>query len=131
MKYLYLLFFAPAFLMAADPKPMEATSDKLVGNWESIGGEMNGVQIEGNIGKTIIEFDKEQITLNGGKAVKYTIDNTKTPATLDIHTTPKQVGILKFVNGQLHLCFAREGQRPTQFKSDAGDDCIFLVMTKI
>ena len=130
MKNLYLILAVTTLLLSLNAEPIDAKSDSLVGKWESISGEMNGVKFDKTT-KTFIEFDKEKMTLNGGAAVDYSVDHNKTSATIDIIANPKQVGIFKFENGELHLCIGKEGHRPTQFKSDNSDDCVFLVMRKI
>jgi len=123
---LYLLIVSAS--LAADTSTIATKTESIVASWVSFGGEMNGIKIDQNFGKTFIKFDDEHVVLNAGEPVKYSIDDTRTPAWIDFHSTPKQEGIFKVVDGNLHICMGRDGHRPTQFKSDEGDNVAYLIL---
>ncbi len=116
----------------------------LQGTWQAVDLEANGERKPDDEIKelqVIISGDDLAIKPDGeGRKCKFTLDSSKTPKRIDLipcdgdgkgKTFP---GIYSLQNGKLRLCInifrQHTGQRPTEFKTQAGDGTGFATLER-
>jgi uncharacterized protein (TIGR03067 family) len=103
---------------------------EIEGQWAAVSGTSNGEPAPaGYLDRMTFEFKGGKFLVNGGAPGSgYMIDATRDPAWIDIDNSLKQVGIVKIIDGQLHLCTGTRGDRPTDFKTQPHTDQTYLVL---
>lgn len=147
MLYRMLCVFAACSLIAgialADNKSTSDTKG-LQGVWQAVDGEANGEQSPADqVEELHIIVKADEIAIkpdDEGRKFKFKLDPGKTPKTIDLtppdgsHKGQPVVGIYSLENGRLRLCLnifgADPGQRPTQFKTQAGDGVCFVTFER-
>lgn len=123
----------PVIGRAEDPKP-QGIKQQIEGEWVAVGGTSNGEPPPpGYLEKMSFQFKDGLYTFAYSEKektspIKYTIDDTKTPAWIDLKNSIQQVGIIRIVDGRIHLCTGTEGERPTKFSTAPGTDQTFLIL---
>ena len=151
MRTLVLIIFALVTLPdRPNPAPKETPKpfhEQLIGEWRLvkgvIGGEAKGEE------RTVFVFTKTDIRVrendrqwdgDGDEDATYTLDETKSPAHIEIlpkHKGNDDVrsvpGIIKLDGEKLTLCFSHggEGSRPTDFTSTAGTSNALMILERI
>lgn len=129
-------------LVAEEPaKKDDAPRNELLGKWAFTKIVRYGAEPPPEFLRTqtvFITASKISIKSDEGEhSAAYTVDLTKTPATIDI--TPDggddagkaRPGILELKNGVLRICFAREGKpRPTAFASKEEDKTVLYELKR-
>ncbi len=144
---------APAAPSAAQPKPpaqasekpKQADLEKLQGEWTMVGGEAEGKPVpEQNIqqvaGRYVITGNSFLLTSSRkdeGDGGTFTLDESKTPKTIDFHLTrgrykgKTQLAIYSLTGDELKLCIARPDiPRPSAFATKRGDDSVVIFVFK-
>lgn len=117
-------FFLFVLVRAAEP----FDPAKLIGVWEIVSGLQAGTEMEDSRLQGRIQFTRDAIRIPPGDEaafiMSYAVDASQNPATIDMEllegpqSGAKAAGIVKFVEGNLVLCYDFGGQgRPTEFKS--------------
>jgi len=102
---------------------------EIEGQWIPVSGFSNGEPAPPSLYRMTFEFKGGRMLVNGGApGSSYTIDATRDPAWLDIDNSAKQAGIIKIIDGQLHLCTGNRGDRPSDFKTKPNTDQTYLVL---
>ncbi len=104
---------------------------KIEGEWVASEGTSNGeAPPPGFLEKMNFEFKDGFYRFNNSNKTEYTIDVTKDPAYIDIKNSRKQVGIIKLVDGKLHICTGVDGERPSEFSTSPGTNQTYLVLVR-
>jgi uncharacterized protein (TIGR03067 family) len=101
---------------------------KLPGEWLYKSGWKSGEESQAEVLAGVVTITKETFKLPAGPdtffLMAYTLDAKKNPATIDFEIKEgpvpegKAVGIIKFEDDELHLCYDPTGQkRPEKFES--------------
>jgi uncharacterized protein (TIGR03067 family) len=116
--------------------------EKLQGEWTMVMGEIEGHAMPEAMRTTarrVAKDDETTITVGGQlfMKAKFAIDPAKTPKTIDYNMTggptsgKTQLGIYEIDGERVKFCFASPGkERPTNFKTEAGDGRTLSVWTR-
>lgn len=137
---LALALGAPAPKKSDEPPPA-----KLEGDW--VVEAFEGPKDEAPPGTITFHFTETKISITEpdrkGKQeeVDYSVDLTKKPATLDIKPGraggqgggPDKVvqGIVEIKGDTMRMCFARDGDRPTEFKGDRDKGVMLITLKRV
>ena len=96
--------------------------------------------VPGPPGQVTFRFTEGKIQIIEAKREKpedaaITVDLKKKPATIDIKPEkgPKEMlvkGIIEVNGDTMKLCFARAGERPTEFKGDAANGVMMITLKR-
>lgn len=126
-----MLVLAPTG-QASDERQLKI-SEAIKGLWTAIDGTSNGEAAPpGFLASMVFEFKDGfyRGKSSGQVPVRYTVDDTKKPAWIDIHNSLNQVGIAEIRDGKLRLCFGVHGDRPAEFKTKPYTDQTYLLLTR-
>jgi uncharacterized protein (TIGR03067 family) len=148
MLHRVLCIFA-AFCFAA---VIARADDQSANDAKTLQGTWQAVDLEANGGKSPVDQVKElQIVFKGdevfavkpegeGRKVKFKLDASKTPNAIDLTAIDGSdkgktaAGIYSLKNGRLRVCvnlFGKDtAQRPTEFKTQAGDGVAFVTLER-
>lgn len=124
---------------APAPKETPKEAPKLEGDWivEVLDAGPKEAPKQGPI---TFRFTENKISIMEGKREKpeeagYTVDLKQKPATIDIRPEKGKkdmvvLGIIEVNGDTMKICFARDGDRPKEFKSAEGVMLITLKRTK-
>jgi uncharacterized protein (TIGR03067 family) len=125
---------------AADKQPavkLPSAGDKedkqmLQGAWVVESGEGGGKALtDEDKKKWNFVFDGDKLTYAGFTFPGFTVYPEKSPKWIDIWTLDlPQEGIYKFDDRRLHLCLGGPKKRPTEFKTDATNNFIYLILKR-
>jgi uncharacterized protein (TIGR03067 family) len=139
-----LVGIVPWRLVAAEPKSANDTKN-LQGTWQAVDLEANGEKRPND------QIKELQIVFKGdlvftvkpegeGRKVKFKLDSSKTPNTIDLIAIDRSdrgkvaAGIYALKDGRLRVCVNLFGkdttQRPTEFKTQAGDGTGFVTLER-
>ena len=125
-----LLILTAALAFTGCKRPVLSNiANEIEGKWVPATGFSNGEPAPASLYSMTFEFKGGRMLVNGGETgSSYTIDATRDPAFIDIDNRLKQAGIIKIIDGQLHLCTGTRGERPTGFKTAPNTDQTYLVL---
>jgi uncharacterized protein (TIGR03067 family) len=112
--------------------------EALQGKWQMTSRVQDGVPSEAELVKNrTVTFEGDKyIVRDGDKIVgelSYKVDPAKMPALFDV--TPNNAdyakGIIKLEGDTLTFCIVSEGDRPSEFKSERGDERILVEFKKL
>jgi uncharacterized protein (TIGR03067 family) len=145
----HVLFLCAAFclipaLAVAQKSNPNGTEKDLQGTWQAIDAEGNGGKVDDDkIKETqiVIESNTLGIKPDGeGRKTTFTVDASKTPGTINLipldggRKGTIVPGIYSMQDGQLKICINIWGKdpnrRPTEFKTQQGDGCIFVTLKR-
>jgi uncharacterized protein (TIGR03067 family) len=138
-----MCFFTVGTALAGDESPADAKN--LQGTWQAVDLEANGER------KPDDQIKELQLVINGddlaikpegeGRRCKFAFDSGKTPKTIDLIPLDGSgkgktfAGIYSLQNGKLRICiniFGKDpGQRPKEFKTQAGDGIGFATLERV
>lgn len=132
------------FAVVAEEKKSDLTADKLAGEWSFVSGKKMGEAIEKDRLNTKTTWTKDTITIPAGPdqkfVMKFTLDTSKTPATIDMEIKEgpvnegKAIGIIELKGDELKLCYVplmgADEKRPTKFESTEDYKTFLFVMKK-
>lgn len=131
---LSLVLAAPAPKKADEPAP-----GKLEGEW--VVESVEGPKEDTAPGSLTMRFADGKVSIleakrNRPEDANYTADPTKKPAQIDIRPEKGPadkvvLGIYEVKGDTLKLCFARDGDRPKEFKGDAANGVMFLTLKRV
>ena len=129
-----------AIALAVQPPPAERPQtdrDRLQGKWKVVSS-----QFEGRDGtaayrdRTSLVFEGDRAYFTDGavqsKPVKFGLDETKGPKTIDLIAGGDQVtlGIYQLDGDTLKLCLSRSGRRPGDFATKPGDQTNLMTLRR-
>lgn len=129
-------------LMGAD-KPEDAAKkdlEALQGDWKVEKAVRGGKDAPAEVAaKLKLTFAGNKLSVDEGSArdeqATLTLDPSKTPAAVDFQPTRpgKDVikGIYKLDGDSLTLCWAKEGDRPTEFASKEGSETVLFELKRV
>jgi uncharacterized protein (TIGR03067 family) len=109
------------------------------GVWVVEKGVVSGNEDAIRAGSVTFEFAEGKVRVREGSKqpdpADYTVDQTKTPAEIDITPPPSvkdltMCGIYKVDGDALTLCLNRAGKRPSTFESPSGSDVLLLTLKR-
>ncbi len=114
---------------------------RLLGHWSYLSGKRAGQTVGQDRLAGTVTFRKQELTLPAGPTgeflIAYSIDTSKTPATIDLSIKDgpvkegKSVGIMKIDGDQLTLCYVPEGKpRPDKFESTEENGAHLFVLKR-
>ena len=112
--------------------------DALQGKWQMTSRIQDGVPSEADLVKNrTVTFEGDKYIVRDGDNVigelSYKVDPAKKPSWFDV--TPNNAdfakGIIKLEGDTLTFCVAGEGDRPSDFKSERGDERIIVEFKKV
>ena len=136
----FLLVWIGAVLPVAAESPMlPVTRANLYGTWDFVKGESGGAVTEPQrLHGRVAVFTPDQLVLRiraGEFVMSYSLDEKQTPTGFQARITRSPYGVGTVVKGiigqrgaRLYLCYAHEGQVPTEFTSQADSAHRLLVM---
>jgi uncharacterized protein (TIGR03067 family) len=137
-----LVGFAYSVVASAALAADEFDAEKLVGTWSFVSSERGGEKAEKDRLQAKVVITKDTLTIkgdNGDFVMKYKLDVTKSPVTIDLTMTESPFGagatakgIIAVKEDQLRLCYDdQEGEAPKEFASKAGTSHRYLVMARV
>ncbi len=128
------------FVMKKQTPKLDA--ETLVGDWGFVLGSRAGEEVSKERLATTIKIEKDQITIPAGEesfVMSYTIDNSKSPATIDMEIlsgpAPEgspAIGIVKMEGEHFVLCYDSTGaKRPEKFESSEEDGFFMFKLKKV
>jgi uncharacterized protein (TIGR03067 family) len=134
MKSIFTLtVFIASMLMSAvhADEAAKNLAAQIEGEWSACGGTSNGESPPaGYLEKMSFGFKNGLYVFNNSKGIQFTIDDSKSPVWIDIKNSLNQVGIIKLVEGKIHLCTGVDGDRPTSFSTAPGTDQTYLILER-
>ena len=137
MKTRLAIVLMAGLLLAADTKDAKKDSDLVQGTWQATEMVRNGEIASKD------EAAKVQLIIKGDKYVfkpgdgaehegTFKLGPTAKPKTLDISPTAggEMKGIYTVTETEYKMCLSFAGERPTEFVSNANNNCILIVMKK-
>ncbi len=139
-----LLGMVPWRLVAAEPKSTD-DAELLQGTWQTVDLEANGERKpDDEINELKIVFEKDMVfalkPTGPDRKVKFKLDPSKAPKAIDLIAIDGSdqgkiaTGIYSLKDGKLKLCINLFGkdttQRPTEFKTQAGDGTGFATLER-
>ncbi len=135
-----LFLLAWGTLGAAD-KSDKFDADKIVGSWTYLSAEKNGQKSDQDSlkeGKVTIAKDKISLDGSAGTFVlKYKLDTTKKPVTIDMEMTEgagqgsTAKGIIEVKGDELKLCYSSSGEAPKKFEAKEGSDHRLVILKRV
>ena len=125
------------------PKKKGFDAAKLVGKWKYVSGTRQGNKVAKERLVGTVTISKDTILIPAGPdmqfTMKYTVDASKKPPTIDIEIKDgpvkegKAAGIVTIQKGKLKICYAMlpDGKRPKKFKSTKENGAFFFVLEKM
>jgi uncharacterized protein (TIGR03067 family) len=133
----FLLAWGP--LGAAD-KDDKFDAAKMFGTWTYVSVEKNGQKADNdNIKEGKVKIDKDNITLEGSSGtfvLKYKLDTTKNPVTIDLKITEGDgegstaKGIIEVKGDELKLCYSTSDETPKKFESKEGSEHRLVILKR-
>ena len=125
--------------VAAEPPMLPVTRANLYGTWDFVKGESGGAVTDPQrLDGRVAVFTPDQLVLRiraGEFVMSYSLDEKQTPTGFQARITRSPYGVGTVVKGiigqrgaRLFLCYAHEGQVPTEFTSKADGAHRLLVM---
>ena len=122
----------------AKDEAVKRFKESLQGKWQMTSRVRDGVPSEAELVKNrTVTFEGDKYTVRDGDKIvgelSYKVDPAKMPALFDV--TPNNAdyakGIIKLEGDTLTFCVASEGDRPSDFKSERGDERILVEFKKV
>jgi uncharacterized protein (TIGR03067 family) len=122
----------------AKDEAVKRFKESLQGKWQMTSRVQDGVPSEAELVKNrTVTFEGDKYTVRDGDKVvgelSYKVDPAKKPSWFDV--TPNNAdfakGIIKLEGDTLTFCVAGEGDRPSDFKSERGDERIIVEFKKV
>ena len=122
----------------AKDEAVKRFKESLQGKWQMTSRVQDGVPSEAELVKNrTVTFEGDKYTVRDGERIvgelSYKVDPAKKPAWFDV--TPNNAdyakGIIKLEGDSLTFCVASEGDRPSDFKSERGDERILVEFKKV
>lgn len=116
-----------------------ADKDKLQGYWKVEKAVRDGMEMPNEErDKLKLEFKGDKVIPHEGdrteEAAEFVLDETKKPKAIDIKPPKGEEklvkGIYELTGDTLKICFARAGERPTEFSSAAGSKMMFIQLKR-
>jgi len=111
-----------------------AKKDKAMfqGTWVVEAGQIGGEALsDQDKKKWKVIVDGDRFTYAGVSFPGFAVYPQKKPKAIDIMTIDlPQEGIYKFEDGKLHLCLGYPKKRPSEFKTAAKNEFIYLILKK-
>jgi uncharacterized protein (TIGR03067 family) len=133
----FLLIWSP--LGAAD-KDDKFDANKMVGTWTYVSVEKNGQKADNDsIKEGKVTIAKDKLTLEGSAGtfvLKYKLDTTKKPVTIDMEMTEgagegsTAKGIIEVKGDELKLCYSTSGEAPKKFEAKEGSDHRLVILKR-
>ena len=139
-----LVGIVPWRLVAAEPQSAN-DAKSLQGTWQAVALEGNGERKPDDEAKELkVVFKGDEVFVvkseGEGRKVKFKLDSSKTPNAIDLIAIDGSdkgktaAGIYSLNDGRLRLCVNLFGkdttQRPTEFKTQAGDGVGFITLER-
>ncbi|HLJ25125.1 MAG TPA: TIGR03067 domain-containing protein [Candidatus Angelobacter sp.] len=104
----------------------------LQGKWRATEATSNGEPPPpGMLEKLILLFNGETVSVMGAAPTRFTIDNSYTPAHIDILNSRHQVGIYELKGDTLKICFGMDGDRPKAFSTEKHTDHTYMLLKRV
>ena len=141
MKRIAILF--AVFLSLAADQPSDAAKkdlDKLQGEWKAEKAQRGGKDVAASdLEKLKLTFKGDSLTIDVGDArlekAAIVLNPSKAPATIDLKSVraggDTALGIYKLDGNTLTICWAKEGERPTEFASTSGAEQVLMVLKRV
>ena len=122
----------------AKDEAVKRFKESLQGKWQMTSRVQDGVPSEAELVKNrTVTFEGDKYTVRDGDKVvgelSYKVDPAKMPAWFDVtpNNTDYAKGIIKLEGDSLTFCVSSEGDRPSDFKSERGDERILVEFKKV
>ena len=122
----------------AKDEAVKRFKESLQGKWQMTSRVQDGMPSDAALVKNrTVTFEGDKYTVRDGDKVvgelSYKVDPAKKPSWFDV--TPNNAdfakGIIKLEGDTLTFCVAGEGDRPSDFKSERGDERIIVEFKKV
>jgi uncharacterized protein (TIGR03067 family) len=131
-----------AVVLLAGAEPSDAAKDdlkKMQGEWAAEKAQRGGTDAPADVlGKLRVKIDGDRISIDEGEAreekAQIALDPAQKPAAMDIKLLRQGgemvKGIYKIDGDTLTICWAKDGDRPTEFASKAGTSHVLFVLKR-
>jgi uncharacterized protein (TIGR03067 family) len=131
------LFLLVCSSLGAADKEDKFDAQKMVGTWNYVSVEKNGQKSDADK-EAKVTIAKDKITLEGSAGtfvLKYKLDTTKMPVTIDMEMTEgaqgaTAKGIIEVKGDELKLCYSTSDEAPKKFESKEGSDHRLVILKR-
>ena len=104
----------------------------LQGKWRAIEATSNGEPPPpGMLERLTLVFDGGRVSIMGSQPTRFMVDDSFTPAHIDILNSRHQAGIYELKGDALKVCFGMDGDRPKGFTTEKHTDRTYMLLKRV
>jgi uncharacterized protein (TIGR03067 family) len=130
-KALFVFLCLLLCVLTAGPAVAVAGSG-LEGKWQAFEATSNGEPPPpGMLQQLTLVFRGETLSIMGAPPSRFTVDESFSPAHIDLLNSLHQVGIYELKGDVLRVCFGIQGDRPKAFHTENGTNRTFIALKRV